>query len=135
VATTTTSFTMKDKWTNNLAVGLLFVFFTYFGIALVDGLFLSSPNDYSGIEKISTALGFIPGAILGYYFQQGRIQSLVEQVQREKREASRARNTVARTSRLSPSKNKEIELLKEQLKTKDEIAKIADRERKLRART
>jgi hypothetical protein len=84
-------------------------------------------NNYSGIKEISKALGFIPGAILGYYFQQGRIQSLGEQVQREKRAASKARTIVARTSTLSPSKNKEIELLKTRLKTKDEITKIADK--------
>jgi hypothetical protein len=57
-------------------LGLLIVFFGYFGIALVDGLFLSQTSDYSGIKEISTALGFIPGAILGYYFQEGRLQSL-----------------------------------------------------------
>jgi hypothetical protein len=115
-------FTIRDRWTFFLAVGLLAVFFIFFGVAFYYGLLISDPTDYSGIDKVSGSLGIILGAVLGFYFQQERIQSLKEHVQEEEHKGSRARKTVVRTSRDSiPLVNKEIELLKEQLKVKEEI--------------
>jgi hypothetical protein len=35
-----TRFTVRDKWTYYLAVGILYAFFTFFGVAFVVGPFL-----------------------------------------------------------------------------------------------
>jgi len=113
---------MKDKWTYLLAVGVLIGFFFFFGVALFEGAVFSSPNDYSGIEKVAATMGLLPASIVGYYFGQRPVQSLIEQVEEAVRKGSRARGTVARTSSaVVPIAIKEIELLREQLKVKDEI--------------
>jgi hypothetical protein len=120
-----TRFIMKDKWTYLLAVGVLIGFFFYFGVALFEGAVFSSPNDYSGIEKVAASMGLLPASIVGYYFGQRPVQSLIEQVEEAIRKGSRARGTAVRMSNNSlPLAIQEIELLNEHLKAREKIIEI-----------
>lgn len=117
-----TKFTVRDRWTFGLAVGVLLRFFLFFGIALIDGAFYSSPNDYSGIEKVSATIGLLPASIIGYYFGQRPVQALTEQIRETTSRGSKAKATVALASfETTPTSTKEIEVLKQQLQVKDEI--------------
>jgi membrane-associated protease RseP (regulator of RpoE activity) len=117
-----TRLTIRDKWIFSLAIGILLAFFIFFGLAFVDGLYYSSPNDYSGIQIIATALGALPGGIIGYYFGNQPVQSWRERAQREERRGSTARRTVVRTSNDAlPLALEEIESLRQQVRVRDEI--------------
>jgi hypothetical protein len=73
--------TIRERWIFGLAVGILTAFFILFTLAFIDGLYYSSPNDYSGIQIIAAALGALPGSIMGYYFGNAPVQSWRERAQ------------------------------------------------------
>lgn len=86
------------KRTLGLAVMILLAFFAFYGIALVNGIFFSSPDDYSGVEKVASTLGLIAAGVIGYYFGQRPVQSLTEQVQEVAIRRDRARRGLEETS-------------------------------------
>lgn len=86
------------KRTLGLAVMILLAFFAFYGIALVNGIFFSSPDDYSGVEKVASTLGLIAAGVIGYYFGQRPVQSLTEQVQEVAIRRDRTRRGLEETS-------------------------------------
>ena len=113
-----------SKWTFRLAIIILAAFFAFYGLALLSGIF-SSPDDYSGVEKVASTLGPIAAGVIGYYFGQRPVQSLTEQVQEVAIKKEKARvgleETSEQTSELRGIANEQIQDLREQLRTKDEI--------------
>jgi hypothetical protein len=114
----------RSKWTFRLAIIILAAFFAFYGLALLSGIF-SSPDDYSGVEKVASTLGPIAAGVIGYYFGQRPVQSLTEQVQEVAIKKEKARvgleETSEQTSELRGIANEQIQDLREQLRTKDEI--------------
>ena len=114
----------RSKWTFRLAIIILAAFFAFYGLALLSGIF-SSPDDYSGVEKVASTLGPIAAGVIGYYFGQRPVQSLTEQVQEVAIKKEKARvgleETSDQTSELRGIANEQIQDLREQLRTKDEI--------------
>ena len=114
----------RSKWTFRLAIIILAAFFAFYGLALLSGIF-SSPDDYSGVEKVASTLGPIAAGAIGYYFGQRPVQSLTEQVQEVAIKKEKARvgleETSEQTSELRGIANEQIQDLREQLRTKDEI--------------
>jgi hypothetical protein len=113
------------RWTLWLALIILAAFFAFYGIALVSGIFFSSPDDFSGIEKVSATLGPLAGGVIGYYFGQRPVQSLTEQVQEVAIEKEKAKVGLEETSEQTSEQigiaNEQIQDLREQLRTRDEI--------------
>ena len=113
-----------SKWTFRLAIIILAAFFAFYGLALLSGIF-SSPDYYSGVEKVASTLGPIAAGVIGYYFGQRPVQSLTEQVQEVAIKKEKARvgleETSEQTSELRGIANEQIQDLREQLRTKDEI--------------
>lgn len=111
--------------TLGLAVVIVLAFFAFYGIALVSGIFFSSPDDFSGIEKVSATLGPLAGGVIGYYFGQRPVQSLTEQVQEVAIKKEKAKVGLEETSdKTSAQRSRVIEQvqdLEEQVRTKDEI--------------
>ena len=68
------------KQTLGLAVMILLAFFAFYGIALVNGIFFSSPDDYSGVEKVTSTLGPIAAGVIGYYFGQRPVGTLADKL-------------------------------------------------------
>jgi hypothetical protein len=114
----------RSKWTFRLAIIILAAFFAFYGLALLSGIF-TSPDDYSGVEKVASTLGPIAAGVIGYYFGQRPVQSLTEQVQEVAIKKEKARvgleETSEQTSELRGIANEQIQDLREQLRTKDEI--------------
>jgi hypothetical protein len=109
------------RWTLWLAIIILAAFFAFYGIALVSGIFFSSPDDFSGIEKVSATLGPLAGGVIGYYFGQRPVQSLAEQVQEVALKKGKAKVGLEETSEQIGIANEQIQDLREQLRTRDEI--------------
>jgi hypothetical protein len=114
----------RSKWTFRLAIIILAAFFAFYGLALLSGIF-TSPDDYSGVEKVASTLGPIAAGVIGYYFGQRPVQSLTEQVQEVAIKKEKARvgleEASEQTSELRGITNEQIQDLREQLRTKDEI--------------
>jgi hypothetical protein len=114
-----------SRWTLWLALIILAAFFAFYGIALVSGIFFSLPDDFSGIEKVSATLGPLAGGVIGYYFGQRPVQSLAEQVQEVAIKKEKAKvgleETCDQTSEQRSIANEQIQDLREQLRTRDEI--------------
>jgi hypothetical protein len=114
----------RSKWTFRLAIIILAAFFAFYGLALLSGIF-SSPDDYSGVEKVASTLGPIAAGAIGYYFGQRPVQSLTEQVQEVAIKKEKARVGLEETSKQTSEQrgiaNEQIQDLREQLRTKDEI--------------
>jgi hypothetical protein len=68
------------RWTLWLALIILAAFFAFYGIALVSGIFFSSPDDFSGIEKVSATLGPLAGGVIGYYFGQRPVGEMADKL-------------------------------------------------------
>jgi hypothetical protein len=111
--------------TLGLAVMILLAFFAFYGLALVSGIFFSSPDDYSGVEKVASTLGPLSAGVIGYYFGQRPIQSLTEQVQDVALKKEKVRETLEETSdKTSEQKsrvNEQVHDLEAQVRTKEEI--------------
>ena len=69
---------------------ILLAFFAFYGIALVSGIFFSSPDDYSGVEKITSTLGPIAAAVIGYYFGQRPVGELAEKLKNTEGDATKS---------------------------------------------
>lgn len=69
------------RWTLWLALIILAAFIAFYGIALVSGIFFSSPDDFSGIEKVSATIGPLAGGVIGYYFGQRPVGTLADKLQ------------------------------------------------------
>lgn len=82
---TSVTFSADDKnmgrWTLWLALIILAAFIAFYGIALVSGIFFSSPDDFSGIEKVSATIGPLAGGVIGYYFGQRPVGTLADKLQ------------------------------------------------------
>jgi uncharacterized membrane protein YgaE (UPF0421/DUF939 family) len=107
-----------------LAVAVVSAFLVFYGAALANGIF-SSPDDYSGVEKVTSTLGPIVATVIGFYFGQRPVQSLTEQVQEVAVKKEKAKvgleETSDQTSEQRAIANEQIQDLREQLRTKDEI--------------
>ena len=100
---------------------ILLAFFGFYGLALLSGIFFSSPHDYSGVEKVASTLGPISAAVIGYYFGQRPIQSLTEQAQKAAAGEQEAMANLDETHEQTGIDNEQIQDLLEQVRTKDEI--------------
>src|SRR5215210_8901690 len=116
-----TKFTLNDKWTYLLAGGVLIGFFFFFGVALFEGAVFSSPNDYSGIEKVAATIGLLPASIIGYYFGQRPVQGLTEQVTSVTSTRDQARVGIMESLNIVNNYEQEISRLRERIRIKDEI--------------
>ena len=110
----------RSRWTLWLAVMILLAFFGFYGLVLISGI-LSSPDDYSGVEKVASTLGPIAAAVIGYYFGQRPIQSLTEQAQKAAAAEQEAKTNLDETSEQTGIDDEQIQDLLEQVKTKDEM--------------
>jgi hypothetical protein len=110
----------RSRWTYRLAIIILAAFIAFYGLALVSGIF-SSPDNYSGVERVASTLGPISAAVIGYYFGQRPVQSLTEQVQRVAAERQEAKANLDETYEQTGIDNDQIEDLKGQLRTKNRI--------------
>jgi hypothetical protein len=68
------------RWTLWLTIIILAAFFAFYCLALLSGIF-SSPDDYSGVEKVTSTLGPIAAAVIGYYFGQRPVGTLADKLQ------------------------------------------------------
>jgi hypothetical protein len=116
------------KRTLGLAVMILLAFFAFYGIALVNGIFFSLPDDYSGVEKVASTLGPIAASVIGYYFGQRPVQALTEQVQKAAAEGQEARAGLREAGDQTGIDNQQIRDLRDQIRTKDEIIERLIRE-------
>jgi hypothetical protein len=110
----------RSRWTYRLAIIILAVFFAFYGLALVSGI-VTSPDNYSGVEKVASTLGPLSAAVIGYYFGQRPVQSLTEQVQKVAAERQEAKANLDETYEQTGIDNDQIEDLKGQLRTKNRI--------------
>lgn len=111
----------RSKWTLWLAVMILLAFFGFYGLALISGIFFSSPDDFSGVEKVASTLGPISAAVIGYYFGQRPIQSLTEQVKNAAAEKEEVKAKLDETYDQTGIDDAQVQDLKEQIRNKDEI--------------
>ena len=92
-----------------LAIIVIIGFLVFYGLTLIN-----STNDYSGLEKVSSTLGPIVAAIIGYYFGQRPIQDISQQAQQTK-------------ALYNNAQSEDINTLDEmQKKYEDQIEKIKD---------
>jgi hypothetical protein len=117
----------RSKWVLWLAVMILLAFFGFYGLALLSGIF-SSPDDYSGVEKVASTLGPIAASVIGYYFGQRPVQALTEQVQKAAAEGQEARAGLREAGDQTGIDNQQIRDLRDQIRTKDEIIERLIRE-------
>jgi PDZ domain-containing secreted protein len=109
------------KRTLGLVVIILLAFFAFYGIALVSGIFFSSPDDYSGVEKVASTLGPIAAGVIGYYFGQRPVQSLTEQVQKVAVKRQEAKEGLEQADEQTGVDNQQIRDLADQVRTRDKI--------------
>ncbi len=79
--------------TFRLAVGIFIVFFALYGFALITGIIFSSPDDYSGVEKVASTLGPIVATIIGFYFGQRPVGELADKLKNTEGDAAKSVKT------------------------------------------
>jgi PDZ domain-containing secreted protein len=108
------------RWTLWLAIIILAAFFSFYCLALLSGIF-SSPDDYSGVEKVTSTLGPITATVIGYYFGQRPVQSLTEQVQKVAVKRQEAKEGLEQADEQTGVDNQQIQDLTDQVRTRDKI--------------
>jgi hypothetical protein len=103
-----------------LALVVIGAFLLFYGITLVYSLLTVHPcqnfNSYEGLEKVTSTLGPIVAAIIGYYFGQRPVQRLVRDAEQATSERDRYKRNYAQTLDTDMEKTQKIQEYEEQIK-------------------
>lgn len=104
-----------------LAIVVIGAFLIFYGIALVYTLITPQTcqncNSYEGLEKVTSTLGPIVAAIIGYYFGQRPIQRLVRDAQQAASERDKYKKGYAETLDTDIVKTEKIQQYEEQIRS------------------
>lgn len=101
-----------------LAIVVIGAFLIFYGITLVYTLITPQTcNSYEGLEKVTSTLGPIVAAIIGYYFGQRPIQRLVRDAQQAASERDKYRKGYAETLDTEIVKTEKIQQYEEQIRS------------------
>jgi hypothetical protein len=102
-----------------LAIVVIGAFLIFYGITLVYSLIMphicQNCNSYEGLEKVTSTLGPIVAAIIGYYFGQRPIQRLARDAQQAASERDKYRRDYAETLDTDITKTEKIQRYEEQI--------------------
>jgi hypothetical protein len=115
------SSSLREMSTFYLAIIVIGLFFSFYGVTLFVGVFPPLPRDYSGIERVSSTLGPIVATIIGFYFGQRPVQSLTGQIREGAVREERAKASFGSSYEQIGIDNDQIQDLMDQLRTKDRI--------------
>jgi hypothetical protein len=104
--------------TYRLAVGIFIVFFALYGFALITGIIFSSPDDYSGVERVASTLAPLVATIIGFYFGQRPVGELTDKLKNTQGIA--AQGVQSSFDTLESAQN-EIDSLREIIEKKNQI--------------
>jgi hypothetical protein len=128
---------IRDKITFSIAFLILGSFFLFYGITVGVNLY-SGSNDYTGIEKVASTLAPIAATVIGYYFGQRPVRTLVDKLQDAAKTTGVATQGVERSvdarARLIQKNEElkgEIENLKQAIEIQGQV--INDYERRIRS--
>jgi hypothetical protein len=109
-----------SRWTSWFAAMILLAFFGFYGLALLSGIF-SSPDDYSGVEKVASTLGPIIATVIGFYFGQRPVGTLADKLQDAAATTGVAKQGVQKSLNISESTREETDRLKKIIARQDEL--------------
>src|SRR5918995_4679699 len=115
------SSSFREMSTFYLAIIVIGLFFSFYGVTLFVG-------DYAGIERVSSTLGPIVAIIIGFYFGQRPVQSLMGQIREGAVREERAKASFGSSYEQIGIDNDQIQDLMDQLRTKDRIIQRLIRE-------